>query len=58
MSGNQADKFKQSSINFAAISTGISFAGKTVNKLQVFIKNPTGTYTAQIEAEAKLALAI
>ena len=53
---SEAKKLNDNFINFAAIATGIDSVSNTLNKIQDVFKNLGNAYSAQIEAETKLAV--
>ena len=52
----EAQKLNDNFINFAAICTGLDSVSKTINDIQNVLKDLTQAYSAQIEAETKLAV--
>lgn len=52
----EAEKLRNSAINFAAIATGIDSANRTISDLQSTLKGMTDAHAAQIEAETQLAV--
>ena len=52
----EAENFKSSIVNFAALATGIDSVNKSFSDLQSALKGLTDAHAAQIEAETKLAV--
>lgn len=55
-SAEEAQKLQNKAINFAALATGIDSVNSTLSSLQGILKELTGAYSDQIEAETKLAI--
>ncbi|MDE6484199.1 MAG: hypothetical protein K2L14_02255 [Duncaniella sp.] len=52
----EAEKLSEKFINFAAICTGIDSVNKTIGDFKSVLEDLTKAYSAQIEAETKLAV--